>query len=78
MANKCNPEKLQCPYCSKTNTAVIGSVVDNDRVIRERKCLDCGNEFYTEEIAQKFSYGLRYAYHRARNAKKKTRNGGSR
>lgn len=66
-----NKKKMECVFCGNTNVAVIGSVVDDKRVIRERKCQDCGKKFYSEEIGTAFFGALRYDYNRIRDEKYK-------
>ena len=39
---------MDCPKC-KGCTTVIGTKSDGSAVYRERRCLDCGHIFHTEE-----------------------------
>ena len=66
-----NKKKMECVFCGNTNVAVVGSVVDGKRVIRERKCRDCGKKFYSVEIGTANFTHLSYDYNRIRNEKYK-------
>lgn len=39
---------MKCPKCMR-KTKVIESVTDNNKVLRCRKCTNCGEQFMTEE-----------------------------
>lgn len=39
-----------CPKCGGV-LAVVDSVTDDNSVYRRRKCVECGNRFYTTETA---------------------------
>ena len=43
--------RLNCPFCSKTETRVLESRIINDSVRRRRECGSCTNRFTTYEKA---------------------------
>lgn len=40
---------IQCPSCKSTDTGVIRTLLREDAVRRERKCVECGRRWYTVE-----------------------------
>lgn len=38
-----------CPKCGGA-LAVVDSISDDNSVYRRRKCVECGNRFYTREV----------------------------
>lgn len=40
---------MRCMYCGSLSLKVINTVPDDRKVLRKRRCMDCGSDFYTEE-----------------------------
>jgi transcriptional regulator NrdR family protein len=46
---------MKCIYCGGLAVKVVDTVPTDKSVLRRRKCQDCGNAFFTEELAYKVS-----------------------
>jgi transcriptional regulator NrdR family protein len=46
---------MRCLYCGGLAVKVVDTVPTDKSVLRRRKCQDCGNAFFTEELAYKVS-----------------------
>ena len=42
---------MRCMYCGSLSLKVINTAPMDRKVLRKRRCLDCGSDFYTEENA---------------------------
>lgn len=44
---------MNCIYCENGKTKVVETAATKTKVIRVRKCLECGGRFSTEELGYK-------------------------
>lgn len=40
---------MRCPHCESDNVSVLETINQPKATLRQRKCGDCGNKFYTKE-----------------------------
>ena len=45
---------MECPVCGHSETAVVDTRTRGDRVIRRRRCTNCGHKFVTTEMVGTF------------------------
>lgn len=41
---------MKCPICNGVDDRIVRSATLDDRIERERRCMDCGHSWKTEEL----------------------------